>query len=174
MSTSSPLVRCPIASRLAERWMALLPGPLPVGDGLRLEPGLGVVMRQQLGLGLAVLGKLRLQHLRNALVILLPRALQQRLIGRVLDQGMLEDIRRLRRQPPLVEQLRLHELRRPCCNVLLVQGRHGLQQLIGKLPPSVAPSCATAFAVASRSSRAISESCSVAGIASGGSGPVSA
>ena len=72
--------------------MALLACPLPVGNGLRDETRLGVVMRQQLGLGLDGLGKLRFQHLGNALVILLPGALEQRLIGRVLDQGMLEDI----------------------------------------------------------------------------------
>jgi hypothetical protein len=54
-------------------------------------------MRQQLGLRLDHLGKLHLQHLRNALVILLPGAPQQRLVGRFLDQGVLEEIRCLRR-----------------------------------------------------------------------------
>ena len=53
----------------------VLASPLPVGHGLSAEARLGVVMRQQLGLGLGHLRKLRLQHLSNALVVLLPRAL---------------------------------------------------------------------------------------------------
>ena len=79
--------------------MRPLPRPLPVADRLLREPRLRVVVRQQLGLRLDDLGKLRLQHLGNALVVLLPRALEQRLIGRLLDQRMLEDVRRLRWQP---------------------------------------------------------------------------
>jgi hypothetical protein len=72
-----------------------LPRLLPVGESLRCEPGLGIVMGQQLGLRLAALRKMRLQHLGNALVVLLAGTPQQRLIGRVLDQGMLEEICRL-------------------------------------------------------------------------------
>jgi hypothetical protein len=41
-------------------------------------------------------------------MVLLPCALEERLIGGLLDQGMLEDVRRLRWQPLLVEELRLH------------------------------------------------------------------
>ena len=37
--------------------MALLARPLPVGDGLRRAAGLRIVIRQQLGLGLADSGK---------------------------------------------------------------------------------------------------------------------
>ena len=58
----------------------LLPGPLPVGDGLLREARLGVVMGQQLGSGLSGLGKLCLKHLGNALVMLLTGTPQQRLI----------------------------------------------------------------------------------------------
>ena len=82
-----------------------LPGGQPVRDGLRTQTGLGVMVRQQLGLGLADLGELRLQHLGNALVVLLAGTLQQRLIGRVLDQGVLETVRRLRWQPLLIQEL---------------------------------------------------------------------
>ena len=46
-------------------------------------------------------------------MVLLAGAPQQRLIGGVLDQGMLEAIGRLRRQPPLVQELRLHQLVQP-------------------------------------------------------------
>jgi hypothetical protein len=41
-------------------------------------------------------------------MILLARALEERLIGDVLDQGMLEEIRRMRWEPPLVQELRRH------------------------------------------------------------------
>ena len=70
------------------------------------ETCLGVVMRQQFWLGLYCLWKALLQHLRNLLMQLLACALEQRLIGSVLNQGMLEEIVRLRRQPALVEQFR--------------------------------------------------------------------
>ena len=58
-------------------------------------------------------GKRRLQDLRNALMVLLARAAQQRLIGSLLDQRMLEEVRRLRRQPLLVQELCLHQLLQP-------------------------------------------------------------
>ena len=79
-------------------------------------------MGQQFGLGLRDLGKLRLQHLCNALMILLSRTLQQRLIGRVLNEGMLEAIRGLRRHPLLVEEFSLHQLVQPMLQRPLVHG----------------------------------------------------
>jgi len=66
-------------------------------------------MRQQLGLGLDQCGKLGLQHLGNALVIVLPRALEQRLIRRVLDERMLERVGRLGWQTSLVHQFGVHQ-----------------------------------------------------------------
>ena len=77
---------------------------------------------QQLGLGLDGLGKVRRQHLRNVLMVLLAGTLEQGLIRRVLDQGVLEEVRRLRRQPPLVQELRLHQLVQP---LLQVASSHG-------------------------------------------------
>jgi hypothetical protein len=50
---------------------------LPIGDGLRHKAGLRIVLCQHFGLGLYRLGKLLLQHLRNALMVLLPRAAQE-------------------------------------------------------------------------------------------------
>jgi hypothetical protein len=57
-------------------------------------------MGEQLGLGLTDLGNVCLRHLGNVLIILLPGTPQQRLIGGVRDQRMLEAVRRVRRQPP--------------------------------------------------------------------------
>jgi hypothetical protein len=56
-------------------------------------------MCHQLGLGLGNLWKSCDEYLRNALMVLLARAPQERLIGGILDQGMLEDIRGLGWQP---------------------------------------------------------------------------
>jgi len=41
-------------------------------------------------------------------MVLLPGAPQQRLIGRVLNQGVLKEIRRLWWQPSLVQKFRRH------------------------------------------------------------------
>jgi hypothetical protein len=87
-----------------------LPGLVPVGQGLGLEARFRVVPGQQFGLCGCGLGKLRRQHLGNALVILLSGALEERLIRRLLDEGMLERVHGLRRYPPLVEHLGLHQL----------------------------------------------------------------
>jgi hypothetical protein len=51
-----------------------LPCLLPIRNGLGHEAGLRIVMRQQLGLGLADRGKALFQHLGNALVMLLASA----------------------------------------------------------------------------------------------------
>ena len=50
------------------------------------------MLRQHFGLRLHRRGELRLQHLGNLLVDLLPRALQERLIRRLLGQHMLKGI----------------------------------------------------------------------------------
>jgi hypothetical protein len=68
-------------------------------------------------------------------VILLPGALQQRLVSRVLDQGMLEAVRGLRREALLVEKLRRHQLLQPPLQGALVPWGDRLQQFIGKLAP---------------------------------------
>ena len=71
------------------------------------------MMGQQLGLRGAEIGKARLQHLGNVLMLLLPGAAQQGLIRRILDQRVLEEVGGLRRQPLLVQELRLHQLVQP-------------------------------------------------------------
>jgi hypothetical protein len=63
---------------------------------------------QQLGLGLADLGKARLQHLGNVPMVPLAGTLEQGLIGGFLDQRVLEDIRGLRRDTQLVQEFRRH------------------------------------------------------------------
>ena len=54
-------------------------------------------------------------------MILLPCALEQRLIGCLLNQGVLEDDRCLGWHSPLVEQFGVDELRQSVLQGLLVQ-----------------------------------------------------
>jgi hypothetical protein len=82
-------------------------------------------MRQQFRLGLNGVRKLRLQHLGDTLMVRLPCAPQPRLIRRVLDQRVLEDVRRLRRQPLLVQALRRYQLVPPLPQGRLVPRRDG-------------------------------------------------
>jgi len=70
-------------------------------------------MSEQFWLDLFDLCKPPFQHLGNLLVILLPCALEQRLIRRILNQGMLEEVAGVRRQAALVEQLGLDQLSQP-------------------------------------------------------------
>src|SRR4029453_2630355 len=86
-----------------------LAGPLPMGNSRCAEARLGVVMGEQFGLSFHRLWKLGLQHLRNALVILLPGALEERLIGGLLDEGMLEDVRRLWWKTALVHEFCVYQ-----------------------------------------------------------------
>src|SRR5262249_16151005 len=66
--------------------------PLPISHSLLPETRLRVMMRRQLRLDLDNLSKLRRQHLGNTLMVLLARVLQERLIGGILDESMLEDV----------------------------------------------------------------------------------
>ena len=119
--------------------VSALARPLPVVHGRLAQAGRRVVMRQQLGLGLHRLSEPRFQHLRNPLMVLLPSASQQRLIRHILEQSMLERIRRLRRHPLLVEHLRLDELHQAAPHRQFIQGRHGSEQVVGKGPPQHRP-----------------------------------
>jgi len=90
--------------------ISTLLGLVPIGQGLSPEVRFRVVPGQQFGLRGRGLRKLGRQHLGNALMVLLPRTLEERLIRRLLDKGMLERVHGLRRYPPLVEHLGLHQL----------------------------------------------------------------
>jgi hypothetical protein len=113
----------------------LLSGTLPVLHRLGGEPSLRVVLRQQFRLRRHCLGKLRLQHLGNLLMVLLSGATQQRLIRHLLDQGVLEAIGRLWRHAPLVQQLGVDELRQGRLQLSVGPARHALEERIGELPP---------------------------------------
>src|SRR5262245_58506957 len=82
---------------------------VPIPHRLLRETCLCRVMRDTFWLCLSNLWKLCLQYLGNTVVVLLPRALEQRLIRRVLDEGMLKDIRCLWWYPSVVDNLCLDQ-----------------------------------------------------------------
>src|SRR5262249_57468207 len=96
-------------------------------------------MRQQLWAGLDSLRKAGCQDLPNVLMILLPGASEQRLIGRILDEGVLEHVGSLGRGAVLLEELGLDELMQLALQGRLVEMRDGLQQLKAELPPNQSP-----------------------------------
>ena len=66
-------------------------------------------------------------------MILLPRAFEQRLIGRVLNQGALEEIACLLANAAVIENLRFHQFRQGSLQVGLTNGCNGVEQFVGKL-----------------------------------------
>ena len=106
----------------------LLSGTVPIGNGLRQPIGLRIVMGQQLGLHGAELGKPRRHRLGHTLMVLLASTPEQGLRSSLLDQGMLKDVRRLRWQPLLVQELCLHQLVQPTLHGRLVPRGDGLQR----------------------------------------------
>ena len=73
----------------------------------RGQPRLVVVPRDHLGLGRDARGEALFQHLGDARVQLLARALEQRLVRRLLDQGVLEGVRGRGRLAAREEDLRV-------------------------------------------------------------------
>ena len=108
---------------------------LPVGNGLVGEPRLGVVVRLQFRFGRDSRGKLALQHLGDLSVIVLAGPFEQRLIGRVLHQCVLEQVPRAGRSTPLVEQLGVDQQRQAFLQLGLFDRNDRLHHLIGELPP---------------------------------------
>jgi hypothetical protein len=107
LQTSREVIDCFHVRRALDR---SLPGILPIRQGLLYETRLTVVMRQQLGLSFDGLREPRFYRARDLFVIPLPRALEQRLVGRILDQRMLEHIARPWWLATLVEELGVDQL----------------------------------------------------------------
>jgi hypothetical protein len=86
----------------------LLGRPQPVDDRLLVVARRSVVLGYQLRLGLGQRRELRFEDLGNLLVDVLSGALEQRRIGRVLNQGVLKHIPGPRRPSSLVEEFGCH------------------------------------------------------------------
>ena len=129
---SGELLHCLNQRRTLQRALTRL---APQARRLLGQPGLGAVTRQQLGLVLCDLGELAFQNFGNARVQPASRLAQQRAIGGVLHQGMLEQVCRLRRHA-LAEQQPCGdepvERRSQVCPRL---ARHRRQKGVRELPP---------------------------------------
>src|SRR5262245_13937595 len=90
-----------------------LAGALPVRKSLLTSICPHIVLRQQLGLYLCDIWRLRFQYLRDTLMVLLPRTPHERLIGHLLSEGVLEGVHRGSGGVGLVEKLsslKVHEV----------------------------------------------------------------
>ena len=152
----------------------LLACPLPVGHRLLVAARRGVVMCQQFGLCRNDLRKSGFQHLGNALVVVLARTLQQRLIGDILDQCVFEEVGGLRRHASLIEEFGCDEALEFALQRLLIElsdGYKGLQEGIGEVPPQRGAQLGETLCGHQPTRRAMRESCKVAGIATAEPGP---
>ena len=75
------------------------------------------------------------QHVDDPPVELLARALEQRLVRRLLHQRVLEGVRRLGRLAAREEDLRVDQAREPLAQARLVHPGDGGQQRVAELPP---------------------------------------
>ena len=84
-----------VVDRLGEGGLGhgVLARALPVRHRLGGQTGLGVVARDQLGLARGELRQALDQAARDAAVVLLARAAQQRLVGAFLHEGVLENVK---------------------------------------------------------------------------------
>src|SRR5271154_2156114 len=129
--------------------------------------------RQQLGLALGDLRELGFEGFGDTGVKRAARLAQQRAVGRVLHQGVLEQICRMgRRALPEQQTSRDETVERrshlPTSGLRTTAASRACENS----RPIAAPICATSLAGPSRSSRAISEACSLAGTASIGDGTI--
>ena len=139
------------------------------------QPGLGAVTRQQLGLVLGNLRELAFEGFGDAGMKRAARLAQQRAIGRVLHQRVLEQISCMRRHALPEQQTGRNET----VERRLPSSASGLRTTAASSAcensrPIAAPICATSLAEPSRSSRAISEACRLAGTARAGDGTAAA
>ena len=105
-----------------------LPGSLPIGDGLRRPPRLGVVLRQEFRLSGTGPRKLLFQHLGDVLMELLTGTPQQGLIRRFLEEDMLKRVGESRHEVRLSEELGCLEMCQSLVEGLCRQLGNSLQQ----------------------------------------------
>jgi hypothetical protein len=107
----------------------------PLLGGAFAVSGSSQVVRQQFGLPFDQIGKILLKDTGDAGMQFLPARTQQRAVGGVLDQGVLESICRLRRYTATEQQPGIVELSKCRTEVRLRPLRHRLDQLIAEVAP---------------------------------------
>src|SRR3981189_3235261 len=93
------------------------------------------MISKQLRLGIDNLGPPFLKRLCNACVQCLSWSTQQRTVGRIAHQRMLEDEDRARQRPSAKYKSGISQPRKRACNLCLVVLRNDDQQFVGELPP---------------------------------------
>ena len=100
---------CSAASTSAERSSDRCPALPQKPAAFSINPGFGAVTRQQFRLALGDFGELAFEGFGNAGMKRASRLAQQRAISRVLHQGMLEQVARMRRHALPEQQTGGHE-----------------------------------------------------------------
>ena len=129
-------VSCSAASTNAERCQRPLSSLAPQSRSLLDQSGLGAVTRQQFGLVLGNLGELALESFGDASVKRASRLAQQRAVGRVLHQRVLEQISRVRRHALPEQQTCRNETVERRLEFRFRLARHRSQQSMRKLSPN--------------------------------------
>ena len=111
----------------------------PKARGFLDQPGLGAVTRQQFRLTLGDLSELAFQGFGDASVQRAPRLTQQRAVGRVLHQGVLEQVGRMWRHALPEQQTSRNETVKRRINIGFWLAHHRSKQGMRKL----APDCCT-------------------------------
>src|SRR5215469_6112184 len=126
-------------------------------------------MREDLRPGFDEVRRPLFQRLGDPAMQGLARAAQQAAVRRILYQRVLEGIDRVRRRAALKDQLGCDEPVERGLQPSSGKPATACTSAYGNRRPIAAPICATRRTGARRSSRSISESCNVVGIAKGGS-----
>ena len=132
---ASARVSCSAASTSAERCQRPLSRFAPQARSLLDQAGLGAVTRQQLRLVLGDFRELAFEGFGDAGVKRASRLAQQRAIGRVLHQGMLEQIGRVRRHALPEQQTSRNETVERRLQLRLRLAHHRSQQSMRELSP---------------------------------------
>ena len=90
-------------------------------------------MRKNFGLRLLERGEFFIDCARHQPVQILAPTLEQRLVGRIADQGVLELVGSLRRDPTHIEELRIRQAAQRALEIRLANRGDRVEQCVGKI-----------------------------------------
>ena len=109
------------------------PGEVPIGQCLLGQFGLREMVGEQLGVDVADVREPVRQGPGDLLVVLAAPALEERLIRRVADQRVFERVAGVGQHAMLEQEFGAHQFGQSLAQFGLGHGRHGFDQLVGKL-----------------------------------------
>jgi hypothetical protein len=125
------------------------------------------MVREHFGLVFDDGGEVRFEGGRDALVDLPALTAKHRLVRRVLDQGVLEDVGRVRWRPAPEYDVRVAQYLEQVLQLRALERRYCFRQGIRELPPDRRTDLRDLLRALEPVESAISESCSVAGMVRG-------